>query len=162
MYTWFSSLDLQLVCFSFFTAGPSVALVAFSNAEWSVVRVGRGDSKAEKRLTVICLVFRYYNVNVYKRFILIYDISLSYRKLAYMGFDPTTWSLPCTYSNHWSVWPSNEMCLMVERIKWARSLTHRQTDCRWRVWMILEFRYSLYFHLHTEIILGYWLHQSLH
>ena len=32
---------------------------------------------------------------------------------------------PCTRSNHWAIWPNDEMCLMVYRIKWPRSSSHR-------------------------------------
>ena len=30
--------------------------------------------------------------------------------------------LPCTRSNHWAIWPNDEMCLMVYSIKWPRSV----------------------------------------
>ena len=42
-----------------------------------------------------------------------------------MGFEPTTSCLPCTRSNHWATWPKDEKCLMVYRIKWPRSSSHR-------------------------------------
>ena len=31
----------------------------------------------------------------------------------------------CTHSNHWAIWSNDEMCLMVYRIKWPRSSSHR-------------------------------------
>ena len=48
-------------------------------------------------------------------------IMIPYRNLAQVGFEPTTSCLPCTRSNHWAIWPNDEMCLKVYRIKWPRS-----------------------------------------
>ena len=41
------------------------------------------------------------------------------------GSKPTTSCLWCPRSNHWAIWPNNETCLMVYRIKWSRSSSHR-------------------------------------
>ena len=57
--------------------------------------------------------------------LLSYSFSIPYRKLARVGFEPMTSCLPCTPSNHWTIWPNDEICLMVYRIKWPRSSSHR-------------------------------------
>ena len=44
--------------------------------------------------------------------------AIPYRMLA-VGFEPTvSCLLLSTRSNNWAVWPNDEMCLMVYRIKW--------------------------------------------
>ena len=59
---------------------------------------------------------------IYHIYIYIY---IPYIKLVRVGFKHTTSCLPCTGSNHWAIWPNDEMCLMVCRIKWPRSSSHR-------------------------------------
>ena len=49
---------------------------------------------------------------------------LQYRKLTRVGFKPMTACLTCTRANNWSIWPNNEMCLMVCRIEWTRRSSH--------------------------------------
>ena len=50
--------------------------------------------------------------------------SIPYRKLAQVGFEPTTSCFPYRHSNHWAIWLNDEMCLMVYRIKWSWSSSH--------------------------------------
>ena len=57
-------------------------------------------------------------------FILSSGFLIPYRKLAWVGFKPTTQCLPCTYSNHWTILSNDETCLMVNRIKWPWSSSH--------------------------------------
>ena len=57
-------------------------------------------------------------------FILSQGFSIPYRKLIWVGFEPTTLRLPCTHSNHGAIWPNDETCFVVYRIKWPRSSTH--------------------------------------
>ena len=61
-------------------------------------------------------------------FMLSQGFSIPCRKLARVGFEPTTSCLPCTRSNHWAIWPNDEMCLMVYRIKWPRSSSQYKDD----------------------------------
>ena len=51
--------------------------------------------------------------------------AIPYRKLAQVGFESTTSCLQSTRSNHWVIWPNDEMCLMVYRSKWPQSSSHR-------------------------------------
>ena len=44
--------------------------------------------------------------------------SIPYRKLVWVAFKPITLCVPCTPSNYQAIWPNDERCLMVYRIKW--------------------------------------------
>ena len=37
---------------------------------------------------------------------------------------PANLCLPCTRSNHWAIWPNDNVCLTVCRIKWTQSSSH--------------------------------------
>ena len=69
-------------------------------------------------------IYVYVYIYIYMVFILSYGFLISYRKLAWVGFNPTTSCLPCTRSNHWAIWPNDDICLTVYRIKWPRSSSH--------------------------------------
>ena len=84
--------------------------------------------------------------------------SIPYRKLARVGFEPTTLCLLCTHCNHWTFWPNDEICLMVYRIKWPRSPSSSLGDCSGWVQITFAGNFLYFFYFHpwpcSELILG--------
>ena len=49
-------------------------------------------------------IYIYLYIHIHMVFILSEGFSISYRKLARVGLEPTTSCLPYTYSNHSAIW----------------------------------------------------------
>ena len=51
------------------------------------------------------------------------------RVYTYLSFVPTTFCLPCTWFNHWAIWPNGETCfiLILNFPKWFRQNQIRQS-----------------------------------
>ena len=69
-------------------------------------------------------MYLYIYIYIYMIFILSQGFWIPYRKLARVGFEPTTLYLPWRRSNHWAIWPNDDMCLMVYIIKRPWSSSH--------------------------------------
>lgn len=87
-------------------------------------------------LVVTLIFWIYFTVKCVVEFAVIYiyieeGFSVPCSKLVWVGFKRTSSHLLCTLSNRMSYLANNEMCLLVHRIKWPRSLSHRQVDCSW-------------------------------
>ena len=61
---------------------------------------------------------------MYMVFILSWGFLIPYGKLGWASLEPMTLCLLCTHSSHWAIWPIDDMCLMVYRIKWPWTSSH--------------------------------------
>ena len=68
-------------------------------------------------------IYIYLYIYIYILYIILY-YSIPYKKLAGVGFEPTPSYLPYTRCNYWAIWPNDEMCLLVYRIKWPWRPSH--------------------------------------
>ena len=102
----------------------------------------RGGSEPPLRTMKYIYVYTYLHFEL--RF-----FAIPYRKLAQVGIEPANLCLPCMRSNHWAIWPNDEVCLNVYRIKWPQSSSHH---C-----MIYLYIY-LYIYIVLYVIFMFYLH----